>query len=149
MAENWSGRGRTVLVLDPLASPDWYDLGAEWVTASPDEFLALAKSVQNCRLIIDECGLVIGHTAKEKMWFATTARHWGHQTTFIAQRATMLDPNIRSNCGNIFVFKVSFSDSKTLADDFADETLRSAHNLAKGEYYQKIGMSAAERLRVF
>lgn len=142
--------GRNVFVLDPLLDPAWREIGANVViTSNPQEFIVLAKSNKNCTLVIDEAGNFCGQYDKEAWWLATQARHWGHQSIFIGQRANMIAKNIRDNCGKLFCFRISPSDAKTLSDDFCFESILDAPNLQQGECFYCPRYGEVEKFNIF
>jgi len=81
---------------------------------------------------------------------ATNSRHYGHNAHFISQRAKQIDPTIRSQCSNIFLFKQSLYDTKDLSNEFVSQGLMQAHTLKKGEYIYKIGVDGeTKKGRIF
>ena len=125
------------MVLDPDKRKEWQ---ADFITDDPDEFLKTVKINTRCALFIDESGQMIGRYSGAMQWLATNSRKWGHKAHFIAQRAKQIDPLVRTQCTNLFLFKQSLDDSKELSRDFVCDELRGAHNLMQGEYFGKIGV---------
>jgi hypothetical protein len=132
LATQAHNNGRGVFILDPMLDPAWKENGADFVTKDPLQFLALAKKNKNCTLFIDEAGEYCGQYAKETWWLATQARHWGHQSIFISQRANMVARNIRDNCKHIYAFRVSYDDAKLLANDFTFDQFLECAELPQG-----------------
>lgn len=137
IAGDYRKQSTDVIVLDPDMRKDW---NASFITDDPDKFLAVCKLNQSAALFIDESGQTIGRYAGPMQWVATNSRKWGHRAYFISQRATQLDPLMRTQCSNLFLFKQSVKDSKILADEFVCPQLIHACNLKKGEYIAKIGV---------
>lgn len=140
-------RSEPVLVLDPNNDPRW---PADYKTTDPERFLAVAKRSQRCALFVDEAGKAIGRGAKAQAmaWLTTTARHWGHRTFLIAQRAQQVEPTLRDQCSEAFVFRQSLRDAKLLADQFADETLLQAATLPQGTFIHAISCQGARVRRL-
>lgn len=111
--------GRRTIVLDPFFD-EWE---CDFKTTNSDEFLRVAKNNTSCALFVDESGSTIGRgaDAARMHWLATQARHWGHRTYFIMQRITQVEPLIRSQCGEFFVFRCSMSDAKILTEETGDD----------------------------
>jgi hypothetical protein len=145
MAEKTRNSGRGVMVLDPLLS-DW---PCDAKTNDPDNFLKIAKQNKNLTLIIDEAGEYCGQYAKQMWWLATQARHWGHKSIFLSQRATMVARNIRDNCSSLFCFRVSPADADTLADDFCFQGLKDAPALPQGVCFWAPRYGELKKINVF
>lgn len=71
---------------------------------------------------------------------ATSSRNLGHNVHFICQRPKQLDINMRTQCENIFVFRLSLYDVKELSREYVAGDLLYAPQLRKGEYLAKIGV---------
>lgn len=140
LAKLYKSKGTPVLVLDPDKRREW---DADFITDDPEKYLATVKLNKKCALFVDESGMMIGRYSGAMAWLATNSRKWGHKAHFITQRATQIDPNVRCQCTNIFLFKQSVADSKILSCDFVAEELKGAHNLKTGEYFGKIGVDGA------
>lgn len=149
LANKAKNDGNGVLVLDPLLDPEWMKHGAQFLTDDPVEFLAIAKKNKSCHLFIDEAGNYCGQYAKETWWLATQARHWGHKSYFISQRANMVAKNIRDNCKDLFCFRISPSDAKLLADDFCFRDLENAPQLMQGEFFYAPRYGEIKKLSAF
>jgi hypothetical protein len=137
IARKYKEKGIQVLVLDPDKRADWQ---ADFITDDPDYYLQTVKLNTKCALFIDESGMMIGRYSGAMAWLATNSRKWGHKAHFIAQRAKQIDPIVRTQCTNIFLFKQSLDDSKELSRDFVCDELKSASGLSQGEYLGKIGV---------
>lgn len=85
-------------------------------------------------VFIDESGEMIGRFNDEMFWLATRARHYGHVSHFITQRATALAPTVRTQCSRAFVFRSAPSDARIMADEFAAPQLAAATLLPIGGY---------------
>jgi hypothetical protein len=134
LASSYREQGVNVLVLDPDRRREW---GATFITDDPDEFLRIAKLNTKCALFVDESGVMIGRYSGAMQWLATNARKWGHKAHFIAQRATQLDPLIRTQCTVLYLFRQSPTDAKILSNDFVVSGLEDAAELPKGHYLFK------------
>lgn len=126
--------GRPILVLDPNYDPKWE---ADYITHKLDDFVDTVFSNQSCEIVVDESGEMIGKYAGEIMKLATRSRHFGHCLTLLAQRAQMIDKNMRDQCATLYCFSQSFDDAKILARSFNDVELENANLLYAGEFYCK------------
>ncbi|HHJ14268.1 MAG TPA: AAA family ATPase [Gammaproteobacteria bacterium] len=135
-----------VLVLDPLADPRWE---ADYQTTDPDAFLQTAKQSWECALFLDESGETVGRYKEEMFWCATQARHRAHRSHFITQRPVQLAKTVRDQCTRLFLFAVSTSDAKVLADEWAKPALLEAATLGPGEFFDVRRFGEPRRRRVF
>ena len=121
--------GRRTIVLDPFYD-DW---DCDYKTVDSEEFLKVAKANTSCALFVDESGSTIGRgaDAARMHWLATQARHWGHRTYFIMQRITQVEPLIRSQCSEYFVFRCSASDAKILIEETGEAIFSQAPQLPR------------------
>ena len=131
MAKEIKEQGYNVIVLDPLMD-EW---PCDYITREADEFLEVAKTNTQCLCVIDEAGESVGHFDKQRHWLATRGRHFGHTCFFLAQRAQMISPNVRDQCGVAYIFRVSNDDSKILANEYGYDELKKLNNLAQFEFY--------------
>lgn len=121
--------GRRTIVLDPFYD-NW---DCDYKTVDSEEFLKVAKANTSCALFVDESGSTIGRgaDAARMHWLATQARHWGHRTYFIMQRITQVEPLIRSQCSEYFVFRCSASDAKILIEETGEAIFSQAPQLPR------------------
>lgn len=102
-----------------------------------DPFLDAVYSAQRWVVYVDESGTVTHPKLLERTApLATQTRHLGHSVHFAAQRAPgMLPPIIRDQCERAYVFRVSRSDARALADEYGHAQLEQACALQRGEYF--------------
>lgn len=131
LAKKYKEAGYGVLVLDPMVDPDWT---CDFKTKNKDEFLHVVKTNKNCKLFIDESGQEIGRYNQEMFFLATQARHWGHISHFISQRAQSVNKTVRDQCSELYAFRQSKTDADILAGDFAQEKLKDLCKLKKYEF---------------
>ncbi len=146
LAQDSLDRGVGVLVLDPN-NDDW---PCSFQTTDTEAFIALAKKSRHCLLIVDEAGEAIGRGkgSDGSIWITSRSRHWGHCAILIAQRAQMVELNVRSQCANAYVFRQSTGDARLLSDQFADESLLSAPTLAKYEFLYCRSCEGTQRMKL-
>lgn len=127
-------RARSVksIVLDILADPAY---NADFSTSNEDEFLKAVWNSRQCAVFVDEGIETVGQYNKSMFTLATRGRHWGHKCTFLTQRPTGINPTIRDNCSNLFLFRAGVQAGKLLAEDFAQDELKNCSSLILGEYY--------------
>lgn len=141
LARIYKAQGTPRLILDPDRRREWeIEEGVDFITDDPEKFLTVCKENKSCAIFADESGQMIGRYSKEMAWLATNSRKWGHKAHFITQRATQLDPTIRSQCSSCFIFQQSLMDCKILSQEFNRPALMGACDLKKGEYLAKIGV---------
>lgn len=146
LALDYLSRDIGVLVLDPN-NDNW---PCSFKTTDPIKFLAVAKKSKRCALFIDEAGEMVGKgkSATGMIWITSRARHWGHCTYLIAQRAQMVELNVRAQCSTAYVFKQSATDAKLLSDQFADEALLGATALQQYEFLYSRSCVGTQRMKL-
>lgn len=145
MCAHYKAHGIATCVLDPLADPEW---NSDFQTTDKAEFLDRVKKSRQCALFIDESGEMVGRYDAEMFWCATQARHWGHRTHFITQRAAQLSPTVRHQCTKLFVFRVGVKDAETLAEEFGQDSVLEAGRLPQFEFLAVSRFGNTERLRL-
>lgn len=135
IAKTLKNRGFGVLVLDGMGDPGWLEY-CDFYTTDLYEYMNTAQQSKSCFLFVDEAGDFCGLHDKDAYWLATQARHWGHSTFFISQRATQIAPTVRYQCDRLFLFRCSRTDAKVLSDEFSEPELENANTLAKFEFYR-------------
>lgn len=104
-------------VLTPIVESSW---NADFITDNPDDFVKVLFDNDNCLGVVDEAGdkEIAGRYAGVMTKTATISRNFGHRMIYISQRAKMLDPNIRAQCTDIYVFYSSPNDIKDIDNEF-------------------------------
>lgn len=131
LCKAFKSKGIRTAVLDPLRDPRW---DADFVTADSAEFMAWARANKSAMLFVDEGGQSIGRYNTEMEWLATQARHWGHCSWFLTQRASMIPATIRHQCSKVFMFAVSTNDAKVFADEWNELGLKMLDRFRPGEF---------------
>ena len=142
MAGLYRDAGRKVLVLDELMDKDW---PADFITDSPEEFRRIFWNSRNLAVFLDEAGETVGRYDKEQSMTATRGRHWGHICHYIAQRASMIARNVRSQCSEVYAFTCETKDSETLSAEFVQPALLQCPELLQGEYIRAVRFGADRR----
>jgi hypothetical protein len=128
----FKSKGLRTAVLDPLHSQDW---NADFQTADPAEFLRWSKANKSCMLFLDEGAESVGRYNESMQWFATQARHWGHQSFFISQGCVQMAPIVRQQCTTAYVFACGERQTEMLAEEWREPTLRNVARIGKGEFF--------------
>lgn len=105
--------GRKVAVLDPIGQA-W---PADFVTADPEHFLAVARASRSLVLVVDEYAQFTAdyRIMRGLEWCFTVARNSGHLSYALAQRLNMIPPNVRNQCANAIIFRQARADLMDLA----------------------------------
>jgi hypothetical protein len=145
LARGHMARGVGVIVLDPM--------GDSWPChrqhGDMGSFLRSAKAAEGCLLVVDEVGQTVGrHPPPEVEWLATRARHWGHRVIFIGQDPTQVQPIIREQTSDLWLFRMSPKRCELWAEDFADRQLMEATKLNKYEFLHKRRFEPARKLKL-
>lgn len=146
LATQHRARGFEILVLDPIGDPQW---PTAYQFTDGARFLDCAQRSTRCMLFIDEAGEMVGQHKDEMFWCATRARHLGHVSHFLAQRANMISPTVRSQCTRLVLFQSSRYDAELLAREWARDEIQVAPELGQGECLVVGRFGPAKRVRVF
>lgn len=133
LANKHAGKNFPVIVLTSV----WEQWGnGIQVFDDQDEFLATFWAMnRKAFAFIDEGKNFLAKFNDAMELTATQGRQWGWSCYYIAQRATMISPDIRGNCSQLFCFAQGSVDAKTLSEEFVQEGLLEAPNLKKGEFF--------------
>ncbi|HKI68326.1 MAG TPA: type IV secretory system conjugative DNA transfer family protein [Verrucomicrobiae bacterium] len=145
ICRSFRSKGIKTIVLDPLHDPGWE---ADLQTADQYEFMETARLSRQCALFIDESGEMIGRYNDAMFWLATRARHYGHKSHFITQRAAQLSKTVRDQCSSLFLFCVSMDDAKVMANEFNRPELREANTLLRFQCFFVSRFGPVQRLNV-
>lgn len=104
---------------------------------------------ENCVVVVDEAGEMIGKYNDVMNRLATRGRHFGHKCFFITQRAKQVSTTIRTQCSEIAIFKQSRDDTKDLANEFVEPMINDAHTLNNGEFIYVRHNQPTLKLNVF
>lgn len=149
MSHEYKRAGYGVIVLDPLKSSGW---SCDYLFATSDAFFAYVMDKEKCTqcaLFIDEAGMAMDKYDTRLQWATTVARHHGHRSHLLSQRAESVNRTTRSQCGTLAAFRLAVPDCKAYARDFAEPALLECHTLEQGEYMLVKRFKASERLRLF
>lgn len=130
----YQSQGIKTIVLDPMHDDSW---PADFKTDDTDEFMALVKDPERClqcALFVDESGMSLNKYDTSLQWLTCQARHFGHITHIITQRAEQVDPNIREQCKTLFAFQVSIDDAKKYAKSWNNDLIFKAAELPQGHF---------------
>lgn len=144
LEREYAQRGTASLVLDPLRDPRW--TGHRFTDA--DEFNEVVRKSTRCAVFVDESGEVMGRYDDTLTWLATRARHYGHNSHFITQRPAQLNKTVRDMCSHVIMFRISRGDAKLLAEEFVNDDLLGASQLAKLHFIWVARFGATRRGRV-
>lgn len=126
------GRGRDVLVLDPLCA-EWKH--ATRVTNDPERFVDALKKSRDCVGIVDEIR-VFKDDYKTMLgieWCFFAGRNRGHLMYAAAQRMMMIPPNIREQCGNALLFQQNRRGLEVIGEDINQPDAVLASTLPRGQ----------------
>lgn len=146
LAARLKKRGYGVIVLDPINDPNWQ---ADAVFTDFDAFMNAAYQSRSCFLFIDEAGMNCSTWDLHAYWLATQARHWGHSSIFICQRAQQLAKTMRDQCSYLYLFNCSRTDAKLLSDEFNKPELINANTLPRGTCFYVPRFGNVSKLEVF
>lgn len=149
IAQAYKAGGIKVCVLDPMKDPKW---NADFITDNPDEYFSLVmdpdRSLQ-CALFIDEAGQSLDRYVGKQQWLTCQARHHGHVTHIISQRAQQVDTTIRSQCSTVYAFNVAVDDAKLYAKSFNAPVLLKCPTLPQGHCIRVQRFQPTQYLRMW
>lgn len=127
LSEAALARGRHVLYFDTNKN----EFACSFRTRDMARLLDVAKRAWNCLIVIDDAQKVLTNQAQDKPWewFVTEARHRGHQTMILAQRATCIPPIYRENTRYLYLYRVNPDTASVWAEEFGDPELNKASSL--------------------
>lgn len=140
--------GVKTVVCDPMHDASW---PADFKTDDIDEFMALVKDPARClrcALFIDESGMSLDKHDVTLQWLTCQARHFGHVTHIIAQRAEQVNVNIREQCKTLYAFQVSLDDAKKYAKSWNNDMILEAASLPQGHFIRAERFGACERRKL-
>ena len=149
LSHEYQRAGYGVIVLDPLRSSGW---SCNFLFGTSDGFFSYVQNKDKCvqcALFIDESGMALDKYDARLQWVTTVARHHGHRTHLLAQRAESVNRTTRSQCGTLAAFRLAPPDCRQYARDFAEDALLQCHTLKQGEYILAKRFKPAERLHLF
>jgi hypothetical protein len=133
-----------VIALDPELNNWWR---TAYLTDAPARFLAWARAAQRCVLVVEEAKETLARDPQYS-WLTTRSRKWGHHCIVIAQRYTMVLPDLRASCDEIYTFRQGARDVDAIVDHFTDETLRAASDLQQYEFLHKRPFEPVKRRKL-
>lgn len=122
--------GQRTIVYDPVgtitAGGDWPERSVKF--DDPEEFMEYVNrdDVYHAHIFVDEAGDHFGVSDKDNHWLFRRGRHKGFILYPIAQRPKMLAPNVRTQCGKAYVFRLAKDDANEVGADFGHSNL---HNI--------------------
>lgn len=142
-------KGIPRLILDPLKDPRWQvEEGTDWIGDDPDEFTRLWRANRQCALFIDEGGSVIGRYAGQMNEVVTMARHWGHETHVITQMPQQIDPIVRGQLREFYVFNSPKSVCVMFNEELGHPELLKARFLPMFHFYKCRRFHPAESCKI-
>jgi len=134
---------------------DWGRAGADWESDDADDFAEhvlerVERDPARVRfLIIDEAHEFFTRADCQHLWIGTRGRHYGLNVIAITQRGALISPTFRGQCATMYLFHLSLTDAKFIADELgrkglADEVL----DLKKAEF-MKVAGDELTRHRLF
>lgn len=130
-------RGFKVVVYDPLGTDT---AGGGWgegaiIFSDREPFLDFIYSPEcfNAHIFIDEAHNVFGHEMKDNFWLLTEGRHFGMFLHILTQRPKKVHPDVRSNCGRCFMFRLANSDAIEIGADYGFSDLHKI-SLDRGDF---------------
>jgi hypothetical protein len=129
-------RGLHVGILDP-AFEDWPP-GVALATNRRAEFFDWVARNYHLRkfLIIDESGTAVGKVDAHADFLATTGRHLGAASVFVAHRLEVLSRIVQSQSRTRWIFGCDVKDAKQLADNHSRPELLTAADLPPLHFFR-------------
>ena len=125
--------GLPFYVRDPIMS-EW--AGACLVTDDNDEFKRAVMSDERPRIAVwDEAMEGLGVGDKQNHIFFTRWRHHAILPIAIAQRYTMIAPNLRVNATDLYIFETGRKDCEMIADEYNCPEIIGAVDFIAGDFF--------------
>lgn len=130
-ARKLAAMGRAVVVYDPVgtgtAGGGWPDGDNVLQFDDFEQFMTWVRRNGDADLFIDEAGDHFGQHDSENHWLLRRGRHYGYAVHLISQRPKMLAPNVRTQCSQLYVFRVATDDMRELCADMGHDCPRFGH----------------------
>lgn len=153
MAKHFESGGYRVTVYDPIET-EWSENA--FVTSDINEFFEHVQDVgasgELQAVFVDEADTILSISDKANHWLLTRGRHMNITSIVITQRPKLVAPTVRTQCNELYCFKVARDDAKCVSEDFAHEDLMQAPDLIQGEYlrcYWKDKNKTVDKGRIF
>lgn len=120
--------GHELAVYDPVgtatAGGDWPERAQRF--DSPHALLAWlekhrADPEHPVYVFVDESADVFGHSQRDAHWVPRRIRHQWIYLRLLSQRPKMLPPDVRSQCGHAYVFRLASEDMRMVLSDFGHD----------------------------
>lgn len=144
-AASYIAGGRGVLVLRKPLEP-WPALSASWQTSDPEAFLWKYERARSCACFMELADAYVSKWDARFHRCFQDGRHYGHRAFYISQRGAQVHPNIRDNCGLLWLFGCTDDAAKTWANEFRDETLLRAAEFPPRWFFYKASRYQPARL---
>lgn len=133
--------GHKTIVYDPVgtitAGGDWPERSVKF--DDPEKFMEYVSrdDVYQAHIFVDEAGDHFTVSDKENHWLFRRGRHKGFILYPISQRPKMLAPNVRTQCGRAFVFRLAMQDANEIGADYGHTNLHHLiTQLDRGDYIE-------------
>lgn len=152
-ARGLHAKGQRGIVYDPMGTDT---KGGGWgfpeVHHDREAFLRRLESddLQGpVHVFVDEAHKIFRHDMEENFWLLTDGRHHGYFMHLITQRPNKVHPDVRSQCGICFMFRLAQQDAREIGADYGFSDLHRI-SLDKGDFLVlQSGTSAISRGNVF
>lgn len=135
-AARYRASGVNTLVLrKPLER--WPDRSASWQTSDPDAFLVQFQRMRGCACFMELADADVSKWDERFHKCFSDGRHYGHRAFYLTQRGEQVHPNIRDNCGLLWLFACGDAAAKTWATEFRDPVLLRAPEIPFHSFYFK------------
>ncbi len=124
--------GCGIIVATPIEGDQW---DADLLVHDLDHAKEAYQNSRNVHFIWDEAGEFYAEDRKFMQKTATRGRHRGIVNHYIVQRAELLDPTIRGQCSELYLFRVGLDDADRFAKEWGFPELREAVHLPKGMFF--------------
>lgn len=142
--------GINTVVLDRYRNPAW---NATVMFRDFEKFYRFVSDPDKCLqcvLFVDEAGFSLSKYSAEADWLTMAARHHGHRTFVIANRAEMVSCNLRSQCESLFAFCIDQKDAQEYARAFIHPTIEKiCPTLGPGEFIKATRFQPPKRFRLW
>lgn len=123
--------GKATAVLDPWIDPEW---DCDFITDDATQFMRYIVEHRKAFLFIDEGSETVGRYNKQTAFLANQSRHMGMACYFILQGATQVDPTLRGNCSDVFLFACATPIFEKISVEWNKPQLLKIAPLDRGEF---------------
>lgn len=148
VSKMWRQHKLRSIVYDPWLKKYGNTWGkSAWVTDDLDRYKKAVWGTSRCCVIWDESTDSLNRNDRSDQAFFSRIRHEHPAFFLLAHDIKVMNPVMRGNLSDLFIFRQGVLRSKFYAEDFADAELLQTAELQKYEFIHKRPMEPMQRMK--